>query len=108
MGKYITNNRQQAIGKNSTFIDTNGEEESSLGEGRRYEHRKMMFTDIKEDQTLTHDWESPKDGVYRRQRRPDTYARLEITERWCLPTPKKQHTRVLTGYTDILKMTRLG
>ena len=55
------------IGKNSTFIDTNGEEESSLGEGRRYEHRKMMFTDIKEDQTLTHDWESPKDGVYRHQ-----------------------------------------
>jgi hypothetical protein len=25
MGKYITNNRQQTIGKNSTFIETNGE-----------------------------------------------------------------------------------
>jgi len=64
--------------KNSTFIDTNGEEETSLGEGRRYEHRKMMFTDIKEDQTLTHDWESPKDGV--------------------TDTKENKHTRVLTGY----------
>jgi hypothetical protein len=38
----------------------------------------MMFTDIKGDQTLTHNWGSPKEGV--------------------TDTKENKHTRVLMGY----------